>query len=219
MYATRSRPTLATPILPTDDLVVCRQFAIPEALIPLVYGWLQLLTFGDNWELGSDDAAEIEDVTALMAEIIDKSVTVGCNMIAEVRLYAGTDLPEGWLYCDGTVYADTDYPELGAVIADGLRIDAENFRVPDYMTGRFPLGGLFTGTQGGEDVHTLTVSEMPSHFHIDNSTDLTGLFVAPGEVPAVIGSIAGATETAGGGESHNNMPPYEQIAVIIRAVS
>lgn len=130
-------------------------------------------------------------------------------MIGQVLELAMQDIPDWLLICDGSTYADVDYPELGAVIHDGYRVDADHFKVPMRLS-RFALGGTFPATQGGEETHTLTVAEMPSHFHIDNSTDLTGVFVFPGEAPAVIGSLPGATESAGGGEAHNNMPPYEE---------
>lgn len=70
---------------------------------------------------------------------------------------------------------------------------------------------------GGEDYHTLSVSEIPSHTHgITNGTmswpkDGTAAEHGPnnwGTVvwPKVVG--VWATDARGGGAQHNNMPPY-----------
>ena len=70
--------------------------------------------------------------------------------------------------------------------------------------------------EGGEERHTLTVSEIPSHVH---STKYTGTTVIgctsyatnsgvqfPAGTP--YGSMAVGTGSTGGGQGHNNMPPY-----------
>lgn len=84
--------------------------------------------------------------------------------------------------------------------------------------GRFPVGwngASSTETQfkkigqtGGERNHTLTVEEMPEHNH--------GWYVEGGSNPNYGGKLqAGstrldlyATSNAGGGQAHNNLPPY-----------
>lgn len=72
---------------------------------------------------------------------------------------------------------------------------------------------------GGEEKHTLTVSEMPAHEHKINKSD--GAELASWQTNASKGSLwwmpaDGAAGTnlqykaspTGGGEEHNNMPPY-----------
>ena len=86
------------------------------------------------------------------------------------------------------------------------------------ITGRFLLaagGGYTAGATGGEATHTLTEDEMPRHRH--GSAD-------GGNIVTWVGRNGGGNRTmgngtdysgpgayvtyTGGGEAHNNMPPY-----------
>jgi microcystin-dependent protein len=62
---------------------------------------------------------------------------------------ASDDAPEGYLWCDGTAYLETDYPDLYAVI--GLTYTfgqpAGYFMTP-FFSGRTPIGSSATGVIG-----------------------------------------------------------------------
>lgn len=90
--------------------------------------------------------------------------------------------PVGYLYCDGTQYAQASYPALYAAIGDlwatfngWAAPGAGNFRVPDLRSvttiGNGQGIGLSLRSVGqfvGEETHTLVVGEMPSHTHSVN---------------------------------------------------
>lgn len=71
------------------------------------------------------------------------------------------------------------------------------------------------GTFGGEAVHTLTTNEIPSHTHninagyanIGSASSVNGKLLAGDDNNGWLWDFA-STGSTGGGEAHNNMPPY-----------
>jgi microcystin-dependent protein len=64
--------------------------------------------------------------------------------IGSIITFAGTNLPNGYLLCDGAEVQISLYPELYAVIGNSFKAGADylglaTFRLPD-LRGRFPLG-------------------------------------------------------------------------------
>jgi len=119
--------------------------------------------------------------------------------------------PPNVLPCDGSTYLRVDYPNLYDVLDTPFIVDADHFIVPD-LRGRTVIGagGAFSNADiGGEEAHTLTVDEMPSHTHTIPAT-ITTLVVEPGEVTALtpVPIITSNTGSTGGDGAHNNMQPY-----------
>jgi hypothetical protein len=75
------------------------------------------------------------------------------------------------------------------------------------------------GLTAGEMSHTLTVSEMPSHTHKLDLTSTAGTgsysteYVAYTKTGGTTYSNSNAVISSGGGEAHNNMPPYICVAI------
>jgi hypothetical protein len=89
------------------------------------------------------------------------------------------------------------------------------------ITNRFLWATTSSGTigqTGGESDVTLTVDQIPSHGHANpvahtsaGSTAAANTIRYNGDSTAYFGQLW--TANSGGGQSHNNMPPYIQVSV------
>lgn len=179
-----------------------------------------------------DANGDIQDSGETKATIVSSATPPGVMM-----MYGASTAPTGWLLCNGAAVSRSTYADLYAIIGTtyGNGNGSTTFNVPD-LKGRFPLGygagsGLTSRSlndQGGEEEHTLTEAEMPSHSH-DVKTTHSGEETASalggenllGYTDANISDtpIASGTDaivSAGSDSAHNNMPPYTVVNFIIK---
>jgi microcystin-dependent protein len=153
---------------------------------------------------------------------------------------AAVNIPGGWLLCDGSSLSKTGiYENLFGAILYTYGGSGDNFNVPD-MRGRVTVGTSeyinssrsqrVLGDTGGEENHTLTTSEMPSHTHGSNAdgTTTARLSVVDGNdtMNAAVNSGSGepnlytnttlTISNTGGGQSHNNMQPFIVLRYLIK---
>ena len=90
-------------------------------------------------------------------------------------------------------------------------------RISNAFLWAAPSDGTI-GATGGEETHTLTEAEMPSHQHwLQNANsngsnvDFTPSSITAADNKGYLGNVR--TSFAGNGAAHNNMPPYIQVAV------
>lgn len=182
---------------------------IERALIPYLLGVIQsTLVDPYTYNGDSEDIAEtVLQFQLLMSELAAE--TSGCNMVGQIVAGVFNAIPDNMLLCDGAEYDCADYPELCAVI-DSAFISGDVFNVPD-LRDRAVIGSSTNHPQnstGGAEEHTLTNDELPSHYHPMNAT-LT-ILGHGGFTPVldVISGTGGTTNLFGGGQAHNNMPPF-----------
>ena len=110
-------------------------------------------------------------------------------------------IPEGWALCNGT----NGTPDLRDRFIAGA-------------------GGKYNvGTTGGEEVHRLTIDEMPGHNHGNGIWNLLVNNQGNGtttQTDATAGEIdtrnAQPIQQVGGGGAHENRPPYYALALIMK---
>ena len=199
--------------------------------------------FDSNAHMNSSDKTTQEIESFLTSLGIGSSKYVLSNVgmygrgdIGDIKAFAGSVLPSGWLLCDGSAVSRTTYSDLFAVIGDtyGIGDGSTTFNLPD-LRGRFPIGSDTTysiGETGGASTVTLTTDEMPSHSHEfkyggtaftlnPDSSETTAGFTSAGTggLWGGAGKRASANTmlNTGSGGAHNNMPPYLGLNYIIYA--
>lgn len=93
------------------------------------------------------------------------------------------------------------------------------------LLGMFPVGYKPEDTDfgtigkiGGEKTHTLTINEMPAHFHNETVQYKNGKGLVDNATPwgqvidGATGSLPMQTSTTGGDQPHNNLPPYQVVS-------
>lgn len=120
------------------------------------------------------------DVKKLLAKMLQTTI------IGEIKTYAGSSAPTGWLICDGHAVSRETYSKLFGVIGTtyGSGDGSTTFNLPN-LNGRVPLGkgeiaentstywgsvsasevNCPLGERGGEAWHTLTTNQIPAHTH------------------------------------------------------
>ena len=132
--------------------------------------------------------------------------------------------PRGWAQCNGQLLPIGQnqglFSLLGTTFGGAGRV---NFALPD-LRGRTPIhvgGGHTLGERGGEQAHTLSISEIPTHVHQVNASSATGnaptpagnLLASPlnqtyAPPSAMVAMANGTVANVGGSQAHLNMQPF-----------
>ncbi|MCD8081862.1 MAG: tail fiber protein [Bacteroides sp.] len=154
------------------------------------------------------------------------------------EMFCGQTLSDDYVFCDGADYPTSQYPKLYAALGTkynrGYDCDGRvysdpgtgRFRVPDlrkrFIVGYHPSTTAYNtvGKVGGLENVTLTLNQIPAHTHEyeryeRGSKDLQRFSHKSNyDNPDM---VKYNTTSAGGGQSHENRPPFYVLALVLRA--
>src|SRR4051794_4410443 len=142
--------------------------------------------------------------------------------LAELKLMSFNFAPKGWAQCNGQFLPINQNQALFSLLVTQFGGNGQTtFALPD-LRGRVPIhfGQSFTiGQAGGEEFHTLTKNEMPTHPHFvfatsadaTTPTPLTTIIASSNNgftSPANLTTLdPGSVTNTGGSQPHENRQP------------
>jgi microcystin-dependent protein len=155
--------------------------------------------------------------------------------LSEIRIMSFNFAPKGWALCNGQLLPINQNQALFSLLGTTYGGDGRvNFALPD-LRGRVPIHvghGHTLGERAGEEAHTLSTPEMPTHTHLAKATtaqadqnsnsaaptrmaaqsNFSFLYGAPNALKAM---APNALANVGGSQAHLNMQPFLTLSFCI----
>lgn len=143
--------------------------------------------------------------------------------LSEIRIMSFNFAPKGWALCNGQLLPINQNQGLFSLLGTTYGGDGRvNFALPD-LRARVPIhvgSGHTLGERGGEQAHTLSIGEIPTHTHVaqginanagTNSPNGNSLANSTAVYHTFSNPVAlnqGSITNTGGSQAHVNMQPY-----------
>src|SRR4029450_8797176 len=102
--------------------------------------------------------------------------------LSEIRLMSFVFAPKGWALCNGQLLPINQNQGLFSLLGTTFGGDGRvNFALPD-LRARTPIhvgSGHTLGEKGGEQAHTLSIAEVPTHTHAASGSSPTADAAVP----------------------------------------
>jgi microcystin-dependent protein len=158
--------------------------------------------------------------------------------VGEIRMMSFNYAPssQGWAMCNGQLLPINQNQALFSLLGTTFGGDGRvTFALPD-LRGQTPIHvgqGFTLGQRGGEQAHTLSISEMPQHTHTANASSSdantpllpnnllarstqANLYRSPSSNQVALN--AGTVTSVGGNQAHLNMQPFLVITFAIALI-
>jgi len=156
--------------------------------------------------------------------------------LSEIRIMSFNYAPQGWATCDGQLLPINQNQALFSLLGTTFGGDGRvNFALPD-LRSRVPIHvgqGHTLGERGGEQAHTLSIAELPTHTHVLNGTSAAAATLIPtanllatsastdplyGNSTALVAMGPPSIANAGGSQAHLNMQPFLTLTFCIALI-
>jgi microcystin-dependent protein len=151
--------------------------------------------------------------------------------LSEIRIFSFVFAPKGWALCNGQLLPINQNQALFSLLGTTFGGDGRvNFGLPD-LRGRVPIhvgAGHTLGERGGEQAHTLSIAEIPTHIHSLNVNNNTGNATSPnnaviakapantyGPAASLVAMSTASVLNTGGSQAHLNMQPFLTLSFCI----
>ena len=150
--------------------------------------------------------------------------------MGEIRLVSFNFAPQGWAMCNGQFLPINQNQALFSLLGTTFGGNGQTtFALPD-LRGRAPIhsgSGHTLGEKAGEQAHTVTIGELPTHAHTAQANSGNATTPIPGGnlLGAANNLYAAATNlvalgpdmlaNVGGSQPHQNMQPFIIVTYLI----
>jgi len=161
---------------------------------------------------------------------------MGTPFLGEIKIMSFGFAPRNWAMCNGQFLPINQNQALFSLLGTMYGGNGQTtFALPD-LRGQTPIhqGQQNTiGTKGGEQSHTLTMQEMPTHVHFANASDVASTAGNPSNArlvsqaqganvygpPSNLQTMAPNTlGNTGGSQAHQNMQPFLTLTFCIALI-
>ena len=143
--------------------------------------------------------------------------------LSEIRIFSFNFAPKGWALCNGQLLPINQNQALFSLLGTTYGGDGRvNFGLPN-LQGRVPIhmgAGHTLGEKGGEQGHTLSIAELPTHTHVlqgttnnaDQAPPTNNLLATVSNVYTTAQNLTSldpsSVANVGGSQAHLNMQPF-----------